>query len=69
MYIIGLAKKYCKPVQTEVKVYTQRAGSKTEWRKKKKLVSDAGELRYSCFKKVGMHVDQSTSGTNGLKGQ
>ena len=57
MYMIGLAKKYCKTVQIEVKVYTERAGPKTEWRKKKKLVSDAGDRRYSCFKKDSMHVD------------
>ena len=57
MYMIGLAKKYCKTVQIEVKVYTERAGPKTEWRKKKKLVSDAGDRRYSCFKKESMHVD------------
>ena len=66
MCMIRLAKKYCKTVQIEVKVYTEVAGPKTEQQNQIKTVSDAGDQRYSCFKKDTMHVDQSTSGTNGL---
>ena len=61
-----LAKKYGKTVQIEVKVYTDVAGPMTEQGKLKNLVSDTGDQRNSCFKKDCVHVDQSTSGTNGL---
>ena len=57
MYMIGLAKKYCKTVQIEVKVYTERAGPKTERRKKKNLVFDDGDRRYNFKKKDSLHVD------------
>ena len=61
-----LANKYSKTVQTEVREYTIVVLPEPELGKLRKKVQDHGGQSNTCFRKVTQHVDQSTSGTNGL---
>ena len=61
-----LAKQNCKTVQIKVREYTDIALPNSDRRKLINPVSDHQDRSYSCFKKASQHVDQSTSGTNGL---
>ena len=62
-----LANKYSKTVQTEVREYTIVVLPEPELGKLRKKVQDHGGQSNTCFRKVTQHVDQSTSGTNGLR--